>query len=96
MIQLITITPNDWLTEEKLADITGYSTRKIRSFRERSWVHGRQWIFVATDGTPKENSEILYNLRNINKWFESQIKNQPRYKKPKPADYANLKGESRV
>ncbi|ENJ7584999.1 excisionase family protein [Providencia rettgeri] len=86
--QFIVVAPNEWVTEKLLSACTGYSIRKIRSFREKSWRQGKEWLFVATDGTPKDNSGIAYNLPNINKWIAMQNKSQPRYERKKtPAPF---------
>lgn len=79
--QIIVIAPNEWVTEKLLSAITGYPKRKIRSFRDKSWRQGIEWLFVATDGNPKDNSEIVYNLPNVNKWITMQNKSQPRYER---------------
>ncbi len=70
--------PNEWVTKEILSIVTGFSSGKIRSYRQRGWRQGKEWILVACDGHPKETSEALYHLPSINLWFDNQKANQPR------------------
>lgn len=68
---------NEWVTKEKLMQVTGFSTGKVRSYRERGWRQGKEWLLVAPDGEPCPTSEALYNLPAINKWISRQAASQP-------------------
>lgn len=71
------IVPNDWVTEQKLIEITGLRPGTIERARKQSWLVGREYLHVAPDGIPKENSECMYNRKAIGQWVESMSKKQP-------------------
>ena len=79
MSTVVMLQPNEWLTKDLLMLVTGLTEGKIRKYRgyKGGWVQGKEWILVATDGTPKPNSEAMYNLPAINKWLSAQSKKQP-------------------
>lgn len=70
--------PNKWVTESVLKAVTGLRSGTIQRARSDSWLVGREYLHVAPDGIPKENSECMYNLESINRWIESQVKRQPK------------------
>lgn len=70
--------PNKWVTESVLKAVTGLRSGTIERARSQSWLMGREYLHVAPDGTPKENSECMYNLDSINRWIEAQAKRQPK------------------
>lgn len=74
---MIQLQANEWVTQVVLASVTGFSPGKIRSYRQRGWRQGKEWLLIACDGQPKATSEALYNIPAINLWFASQAANQP-------------------
>jgi len=68
---------NKWVTESILKAVTGLRTCTIARARSQSWFVGREYLHIAPDGIPKENSECMYNLDVINRWIEGQAKLQP-------------------
>lgn len=68
---------NEWVTAAKLMQVTGFGPGKVRSYRQRGWRQGKEWILVACDGQPSPTSEALYNLPAINKWIGKQAASQP-------------------
>ncbi|CDZ82902.1 MULTISPECIES: excisionase family protein [Citrobacter] len=77
MSEMTLIVPNDWVTEKKLIEITGLRPGTIEAARRNSWLVGREYVHVAPDGNPKENSECMYNRKAIDLWVESLKKKQP-------------------
>lgn len=75
---IIQLVPNKWVTEQKLTEITGLRPGTIEASRKKSWLVGREYLHVAPDGIPKENSECMYNIEAINRWIEGQAKRQPK------------------
>ncbi|WP_410172198.1 excisionase family protein [Klebsiella aerogenes] len=69
--------PNKWVTESVLKIVTGLRSGTIERARSQSWLVGREYLHIAPDGIPKENSECMYNLEAINRWIEEQAKRQP-------------------
>ena len=63
MSEMTLIVPNDWVTQDKLVEITGLRPGTIEAARKKSWMVGREYLHVAPDGNPKENSECMYNPR---------------------------------
>ncbi|WP_135385822.1 excisionase family protein [Escherichia sp. E4208] len=74
MSEVNLIVPNDWVTEQKLIEITGLRPGTIERARKQSWLVGREYLHVAPDGIPKENSECMYNRKAIDQWVESMSK----------------------
>jgi hypothetical protein len=77
MSEMTFIVPNDWVTQEKLVEITGLRPGTIDAARKKSWMVGREYLHVAPDGNPKENSECMYNRKAVDQWVESLSKKQP-------------------
>lgn len=71
------VVPNEWVTEQKLTEITGLRHGTIEVARKKSWLLGREYLHVAPDGDPKPNSECMYNRKAIDQWIESLKKKQP-------------------
>ncbi|MCR6679356.1 excisionase family protein, partial [Escherichia marmotae] len=67
----------DWVTEQKLIEITGLRPGSIERARKQSWIVGREYLHVAPDGIPKEISECMYNRKAIDLWVESMSIKQP-------------------
>ncbi|MEZ2378923.1 excisionase family protein [Enterobacter sp. RCC_40] len=76
--QEIKVVPNKWVTESLLIIVTGLRPGTIERARKQSWLVGREYLHIAPDGIPKENSECMYNLEAINRWIEGQAKRQPK------------------
>ncbi len=74
---MIQIQANEWVTKAILSSITGFSFDKIRSYRQRGWRQGKEWLLVSPTGTPSKTSEALYNVTAINLWFANQATKQP-------------------
>lgn len=74
---LIQLQPNRWVTESVLKTVTGLRAGTISRARTQSWLIGREYLHIAPDGIPKENSECMYNIDAINRWIEGQAKRQP-------------------
>ncbi|MFS7249310.1 excisionase family protein [Rahnella rivi] len=74
---MTTVQANEWVTADMLMQVTGFSPGKVRSYRQRGWRQGKEWLLVAPDGDPSPTSEALYNLPAINKWIGKQAANQP-------------------
>ena len=72
------IQPNEWVTCKKLCEVTGFTPDKVRSYRQRGWRQGKEWLLIAPDGNPTPTSEALYNLPAINKWIGRQASKQPK------------------
>ncbi|HBC5127065.1 TPA: excisionase family protein [Citrobacter freundii] len=66
-----------WVATKISAPLTGLRSGTIEAARKKSWLVGREYLHVAPDGIPKENSECMYNLEAINRWIEGQAKRQP-------------------
>lgn len=77
MSDVIQLVPNKWVTEDKLMQVTGLREGTIRRARKTSWMQGCQYLHISPEGEPKENSECMYNLIEINVWIERQAANQP-------------------
>jgi hypothetical protein len=76
--QEIKVVPNKWVTESLLMIVSGLRSGTIQRARKQSWLVGREYLHIAPDGIPKENSECMYNLEAINLWIEGQAKRQPK------------------
>lgn len=76
--QEIQVVPNKWVTESLLKVVTGLRSGTIARARSQSWLVGREYLHIAPDGAPKDNSECMYNLEAINWWIEGQAKRQPK------------------
>ena len=76
--QDIHVVPNKWVTESLLMIVTSLRSGTIQRARTQSWLVGREYLHIAPDGIPKENSECMYNLEAINRWIEGQAKRQPK------------------
>ena len=74
--QKFQLEPNKWVTESVLIIVTGLRSGTIQRARKQSWLAGREYLHIAPDGIPKENSECMYNLEAINQWIEGQAKRQ--------------------
>ncbi|ELY2562263.1 excisionase family protein [Cronobacter sakazakii] len=77
MPEVIQLTPNKWVTEEKLIAVTGLRPGTIVRARKESWLQGREYLHISPDGDPKPNSECFYNCEAINAWIERQASKQP-------------------
>lgn len=77
MSEMTLIVPNDWVTEEKLVEITGLRPGTIERARKKCWMVGREYLHVSPDGVPKKNSECMYNRKAVDQWVESMAKKQP-------------------
>ncbi|ECF9060627.1 excisionase [Salmonella enterica] len=77
MSEMTLIVPNDWVTEEKLVEITGLRQGTIERARKNCWMIGREYLHVSPDGVPKKNSECMYNRKAVDQWVESMSKKQP-------------------
>lgn len=75
--EIIQVVPNKWITESLLKVVTGLRHGTIEVARKKSWMVGREYLHIAADGVPKDNSECMYNLEAINRWIEGQAKRQP-------------------
>jgi len=71
-MQNIFMTPNKWVTESKLIELTGLRPGTIMRARRESWLVGREYVHVAPDENPKPNSECMYN-----RWVERQVQKKP-------------------
>lgn len=72
---------NEWVSEDLLIACTGLKTGTIARARKGSWLLGREYIHVATDGKPKPTSECMYNRKAVDAWVDAQKKKQPDVKK---------------
>ncbi|MFU0913001.1 excisionase family protein [Kluyvera intermedia] len=77
MSDIIQLTPNKWVTEKKLTEITGLRAGTIERARKKSWFAGREYMHVAPEGEPNPNSQCMYNTDAINRWIEQQASKQP-------------------
>ncbi|WP_393950179.1 excisionase family protein [Kluyvera intermedia] len=77
MSDIIQLTPNKWVTETKLTEITGLKSGTIERARKKSWFAGREYMHVSPEGTPHKTSECMYNTEAINHWIERQASKQP-------------------
>ncbi|EQC1055147.1 TPA: excisionase family protein [Providencia rettgeri] len=77
MDNVVLLTPSKWVTESVLMTITGMRSGTIKKARECSWAAGREYLHVAPDGKPKNNSECMYNHEAIINWIEKQRNSQP-------------------
>jgi hypothetical protein len=76
MSEMTLIVPNDWVTEEKLVEITGLRPGTIERARKNAgWSAGN--ICMSPGRRPKENSECMYNRKAVDQWVESMSKKQP-------------------
>jgi hypothetical protein len=48
MSEMTLIVPNDWVTQEKLVEITGLRPGTIEAARKKSWMVGREYLHVCT------------------------------------------------
>ncbi len=74
---VIKLLPNDWVTEEKLVELTGLRPGTIKRAREKSWLQGREYLHISPEGDPKPNSECMYNRNAIDRWVEGHATRQP-------------------
>lgn len=77
MSEISFITPNEWVTEQKLIELTGLRPGTIEAARKKSWLLGREYLHVSPDGVPKPTSECMYNRKAIDQWVDSLKKRQP-------------------
>ncbi|MEB4673222.1 excisionase family protein [Enterobacteriaceae bacterium G50] len=77
MSDIIPLTPNKWVTEKKLTEITGLRSGTIERARKSSWFLGREYLHVSPEGEPNPNSQCMYNTEAINHWIEQQASKQP-------------------
>jgi|GEM_PF-62542 len=77
MSEMTLIVPNEWVTEDKLVEITGLRPGTIERARKNCWMVGREYLHISPDGVPKKNSECMYNRKAVDQWVESLRKNQP-------------------
>ncbi|WP_312385068.1 excisionase family protein [Atlantibacter subterraneus] len=77
MSEISFITPNEWVTEQKLIELTGLRPGTIEAARRKSWLLGREYLHVSPDGVPKPTSECMYNRKAIDQWVDSLKKRQP-------------------
>lgn len=57
------IVPNDWVTEEKLVEITGLRPGTIERARKKCWMVGREYLHVSPDGVPKKTANACTTER---------------------------------
>lgn len=79
MSEMTLIVPNDWVTEEKLVEITGLRPGTIERARKKCWMVGREYLHVSPDGVPKKNSECMYNRKAVDQWVESMSENNAKF-----------------
>ncbi|EKZ6391723.1 excisionase family protein [Klebsiella aerogenes] len=77
MREVIQLTPNKWVTEKKLIEITGLRPGTIERARTSSWFLGREYLHISPDGDPNPKSQCMYNTEAINHWIEKQASKQP-------------------
>ncbi|MDR2226526.1 MAG: excisionase family protein [Providencia sp.] len=77
MGNVVLLNPSKWVTEDVLMMITGMRSGTIKSARKKSWAAGREYLHISPDGSPKENSECMYNHEAIINWIEKQRNSQP-------------------
>jgi hypothetical protein len=82
MPDIIQLVPNDWVTEQVLIITTGLKSGTINRARKVSWFAGQEYLQISPDGSPKANSECMYNIKAINRWIESQSHKQPDEQRP--------------
>ena len=58
MSEMTLIVPNDWVTEEKLVEITGLRPGTIERARKKCWMVGREYRHVSPDGVPKKKQRM--------------------------------------
>jgi len=80
MENVILLTPNKWVSEAVLMQITGLKKNTIKSARECSWMEGREYRHISPDGQPRDNSACFYNREEIDRWIERQPAAIPRKK----------------
>jgi len=80
MSDTIQLVPNKWVSEKVLMAITGLTKNAIRLARETSWMEGKEYRHYSCDCQPKDNSPILYNRHEVDKWVERQQPAIPRKK----------------
>lgn len=80
MSDMIQLVPNKWVSEKVLMAITGLTKNAIRLARETSWMEGKEYRHYSCDCQPKDNSPILYNRHEVDKWVERQQPAIPRKK----------------
>lgn len=76
MSEMTLIVLNDWVTQEKLVEITGLRPGTIERARKNCWMVGREYLHVSPDGVPKKNSECMYNRKAVDQWVENMSKKQ--------------------
>ena len=76
MSEMTLIVPNDWVTADKLSEITGLRLGTIERARKQSWMIGREYLQISPNGVLKDNSECMYNRKAVDKWVESFKKKQ--------------------
>ncbi|HIF2369354.1 TPA: excisionase Xis [Salmonella enterica] len=77
MSNIIQLTPNKWVSEKVLIEVTGLKHGTITRARKESWMLGREYLHISPDGNPKPSSECMYNREAVDQWIEAQKKNQP-------------------
>ncbi|WP_318368882.1 excisionase family protein [Enterobacter sp.] len=77
MAEVYQLIPNDWVTEQKLIELTGLRPGTIMRARRESWLVGREYMHISPDGIPKANSECMYNRKAIDQWVVALASKQP-------------------
>lgn len=72
MQTIIKIETNDWVTEELLITVTGLKPGTIARARKKSWLMGREYRHVASEGDPSIKNECMYNRKAVDAWVASQ------------------------
>ncbi len=72
MDNVIQMNPSKWVSEDLFMSLNGMTKHMIQHARRKSWMEGREYIHVAPDLNPKENSPIMYNRQEIDNWVERQ------------------------
>ncbi|ELY5930588.1 excisionase family protein [Cronobacter turicensis] len=72
------VSPGKWVAEEQLIALKGFKRGTLKRAREQSFLEGKEYIHVAPDGQPWDNSPCFYNLEEIDRWIERQGMAKPR------------------
>jgi hypothetical protein len=54
MSEMTLIVPNDWVTEEKLVEITGLRPGTIERARKKCWMVGREYLHVSRTASQRK------------------------------------------
>ncbi|EKZ3433606.1 excisionase family protein [Klebsiella pneumoniae] len=69
MQTIIQVETNNWVSEDLLMAVTGLKRGTITRARKLSWLLGREYKHISSDGDPKPHCEFMYNRKAVDAWI---------------------------